>query len=89
MNHLFFFKYDFMFIYIFFSKQKPISTMERIILLSFNSTDNDGLWIAIFMQQVWLQWNSAQSPHSSLGCVEAVQSLSSSLRDGGKFRESS
>lgn len=29
-----------MFIYS-FSKQKPISTMERIILLSFNSTDND------------------------------------------------
>lgn len=42
MNHLFFFKYDFMFIYTyFFFRNRNLITMKRFILLSFNSTDND------------------------------------------------
>lgn len=39
MNHLFFFKHDLCLSTVF--QNRNLITMERIILLSFNSTDND------------------------------------------------
>lgn len=76
MNHLFFFKHDLCLSTVF--QNRNLITMKRIILLSFNSTDNDDCGLPYLCSNSGCnetQLTYQQSSYTSLSRVKAVLRL--------------